>query len=155
MPRLTLSVLPWTLLMLAAAGCSSAPQTTGPDALRMRTVTLPDGQQIQAEVEIDPADMRRGMMFRDSLPHGHGMLFIHDKPGMYPYWMFQVKIPLDMLWMDAAHRIVEISADTPPCKTKASLCPNYGGHEEAQFVLELGGGEAHRLGLTLGQTLQF
>ncbi|HVN05071.1 MAG TPA: DUF192 domain-containing protein [Bryobacteraceae bacterium] len=154
MPNLTPSVLPWMLLILVSAGCGG-PQTTGPDVLRMRTVTLPDGRQIHAEVEIDPIDMQKGMMFRDALPQGHGMLFMHDKPGMYPYWMFQVKIPLDMLWMDAAHRIVEISADTPPCKTKASLCPNYGGHEEAEFVLELGGGEAHRLGLTLGQTLQF
>jgi uncharacterized membrane protein (UPF0127 family) len=60
-----------------------------------------------------------------------------------------------MIWMDTNHRIVEISADTPPCKTKASLCPNYGGHETAQFVLELGGGEARRSGLGLGQTLEF
>jgi len=83
------------------------------------------------------------------------MLFIHDKPGLYPYWMYQVRIPLDMLWMDANHRIVEVSADTPPCKTKASDCDKYGGHQQAQFVLELGGGEAKRLGLHEGDTLDF
>jgi uncharacterized membrane protein (UPF0127 family) len=121
----------------------------------MRSVTLPDGMQIRAEVAMDPIDMQKGMMFRDSLPRGRGMLFIHQQPGLYPYWMYQVKIPLDMLWMDSSRRIVEISADTPPCKTKASQCPNYGGHQQAQFVLELAGGEARRLGLTLGQTLQF
>jgi len=95
------------------------------------------------------------MMYRDSLPRGHGMLFIHQTPGLNPYWMYQVRIPLDIIWMDTSHRIVEISADTPPCQTKASLCANYGGHEMAQFVLELGGGEARRLGLSLGQTLEF
>jgi len=60
-----------------------------------------------------------------------------------------------MLWMESSRRIVEISADTPPCKTKASQCPTYGGHQQAQFVLELGGGEAHRLGLHVGDTLDF
>ncbi|MGA2595161.1 MAG: DUF192 domain-containing protein, partial [Bryobacteraceae bacterium] len=144
--------LPLMLLSLLAAGCGD-PETAGPEVLRMRTVKLPNGQEIRAEVEIDPIDMQKGMMFRDSLARGHGMLFIHQKPGLYPYWMYQVRIPLDMLWMDSSRRIVEISADTPPCKTKASQCANYGGHQQAQFVLELGGGEAQRLGLHVGDTL--
>lgn len=141
------------LVALAGAGCG--PPTAGPEVLGMRTIKLPGGQEISAEVEITPRDLQKGMMFRDALPRGRGMLFIHDKPGLYPYWMYQVKIPLDMIWMDPSHNIVEISADTPPCKTKASLCANYGGHQEAQFVLELAGGEARRLGLSLGQTLEF
>ena len=145
---------PLMLLSLLAAGCNDQ-DTAGPEVLGMRTVKLPGGQEIRAEVEITPIDMQKGMMFRDSLPRGRGMLFVHEKAGLYPYWMYQVKIPLDMLWMDTSHHIVEISTDTPPCKTKASQCPNYGGHQQAQFVLELGGGEAKRLGLHLGDTLDF
>ncbi len=144
---------PLILLALAGAGCG--PPTVGLDELGMRTVKLPNGRVIRAEVEVDSTDMQKGMMFRDSLPRGRGMLFIHDKPGLYPYWMYQVRIPLDMLWMDASHRIVEVSADTPPCKTKASECPKYGGHQQAQYVLELGGGEARRLGVREGDTLDF
>jgi uncharacterized protein len=146
-------LLPLILLALAGAGCG--PPTVSPDELGMRTVTLPDGQKIRAEVEITPEDMRKGMMFRDALPRGHGMLFVHDKPGFYSYWMYQVKIPLDIIWMDGSHRVVEISADTPPCKTKASECPIYGGHQQAEFVLELGGGAAKRCGLHKGETLEF
>jgi uncharacterized membrane protein (UPF0127 family) len=146
-------VAPLILLALIGGGCG--PKTVGLDELNTRIVRLPGGREIQAEVEINPVDMQKGMMFRDSLERGHGMLFIHEKPGLYAYWMYQVKIPLDMLWMDADHRIVEISADTPPCKTRASECPNYGGHYPAQYVLELGGGEAKRLGLQVGQTLEF
>jgi len=150
MPPMFIQII---LLALAGAGCG--PPTVGLDELGMRTVKLPNGQQIRAEAEIDSTDMQKGMMFRDSLPRGRGMLFIHDKLGLYPYWMYQVRIPLDMLWMDANHRIVEVSADTPPCKTKASDCGKYGGHQQAQFVLELGGGEAKRLGLHEGDTLDF
>ena len=144
-------LLMWLGLMCAGCG----PSTVGLDELNVRTVRLPGGQAIRAEVEINPVDMQKGMMFRDSLERGRGMLFIHEKPGLYPYWMYQVKIPLDMIWMDAGRNIVEISADTPPCQTKASQCANYGGHYQSLYVLELGGGEAKRLGLQVGQTLQF
>jgi uncharacterized membrane protein (UPF0127 family) len=142
------------LLLLALAGCGGS-ETESPDVLRTQKVTLPGGQIIRAEVEMTDLDMQKGMMFRDALARGRGMLFIHQTPGLYPYWMYQMKIPLDIIWMDASRRIVEISPDTPACKTKASLCPNYGGHQTAQFVLELGAGEARRLGLSLGQALEF
>jgi hypothetical protein len=70
--------------------------------------------------------------------------------------MYQVKIPLDILWMDINHRIVEMSLDTPPCKaTIASQCPNYGGVQKTQFVLEVGGGIAGKEGLKLGDVLEF
>ena len=143
-----------TLLLLVGTGCGG-PDTGGTDLLGTRKVTLPGGQEIRAEVEMNTVDMQKGMMFRDSLARGRGMLFIHETPGLNPYWMYQVRIPLDIIWMDTSHRIAEISADTPPCKTKASLCPTYGGRQTAQFVLELGGGEAKRLGLSVGQTLEF
>lgn len=146
--------IPLILLIFVLAGCSG-PETGDTDLAATRKITLPGGQVIRAEVEINPVDMQKGMMFRDSLARGRGMLFIHQTPGMNPYWMYQMKIPLDIVWMDSAHHIVEIAADTPPCKTKASLCPTYGGHEMAQYVLELGAGEARRLGLNLGQTLEF
>ncbi|HZT31413.1 MAG TPA: DUF192 domain-containing protein [Bryobacteraceae bacterium] len=140
-------------LLLPAAGCG--PKTVGLDEFEKKEITLPGGQIVRAEVMIKAFDMQRGMMFRDALPRGQGMLFVHEKSGPYAYWMYQVKIPLDIIWMDANRRIVEISANTPPCQTKASLCPTYGGHQNALFVLELGGGEAQRYGLRVGDTLAF
>jgi uncharacterized membrane protein (UPF0127 family) len=141
------------LLALAVAGCKQ------PDPVRdfsSTEVTLPGGQVISSEVESDPVDMARGMMFRDSLPQGRGMLFVHSKPGKYAYWMYQVKIPLDIIWMDQGKYIVEISANTPPCRsTSARQCPNYGGHEDAMYVLELGGGMAAKYSLAKGKQIQF
>ncbi len=121
----------------------------------MRTVTLPNGKKIRAEEETRPLMMGRGMMFRDSLAPDRGMLFVHGRQGKNPYWMYQVKIPLDILWIDRSHRIVEISANAPPCPGPASQCPQYGGHYDAMFVLELAGGEAARNGLKVGDYLAF
>ena len=63
--------------------------------------------------------------------------------------------PLDIIFMDSSHTIMEISSDTPICTTKPEECPIYGGHHLEQFVLELRAGEAKRLGLRQGQTLRF
>jgi uncharacterized membrane protein (UPF0127 family) len=100
-------------------------------------------------------DMRRGMMFRDSLPENRGMLFIHGTPGKYSYFMYQVKIPLDIIWMDSQRTVVEISENTPPCTTNASACPTYGGTKEAVLVLELAGGTARKHGVVPGARLEF
>ncbi len=134
---------------------SCTPKADTVEDLKTRLVTLPDGRQIRAEVLIAPAEMARGMMYRDPLPEGRGLLFIHDKPAPYRYWMSNVKAPLDIIFMDPARQIVEISANTPPCTSKPEACPLYGGHFYEQFVLELRAGEAQRLGLRQGQLLTF
>jgi uncharacterized protein len=103
-------------------------------------------------------DMARGMMFRDTFPEGRGMLFIHPTPDRYPYWMYQVKMPLDIIWMDKQKRIVEIVENAPPCTGKASECQNtgtYGGTEVAMYVLELPGGYARKHGVVKGEFLRF
>ena len=123
--------------------------------MQTQQVVLPDGQAIQAEVAIQPEDLQRGLMYRESLAAGHGMLFIHNVAGEYPYWMFNCKISLDMIWMDRNKKIVEIAADVPPCLGAAETCPNYGGHAEAMFVLELASGQAARHGLSRGQAIRF
>jgi uncharacterized protein len=141
------------ILGVLMVGCGERPLTLQEDHTMM--VSLPDGKAVRAEVMVKPDDLLRGMMYRDSLAEDRGMLFIHEKAGLYRYWMFRVKIPLDIIWMDSGRRIVEIAAKAPPCTTGPKDCPNYGGSAESQYVLELGGGVAAKHGLKVGDTLQF
>lgn len=138
---------------MALTGCRSNDSSTT-SVLNTRTVTLPDGFQVTAEVAVTAPEMERGLMYRTELPAGHGMLFGHGEPGHYPYWMANCKIPLDIVWMDLSHHVIEISADTPPCPSGKN-CPTYGGHALAVFALELGGGEAAKHQVTMGSTIQF
>ena len=141
------------LALLAACG---GPQTATMEDFTTRDVTLPDGRLIKAELAIDPQMMARGLMYRDSLAPDHGMLFMHERPGRYQYWMHNCKIALDIIWMDSGHHIVEISANTPPCyAADSNKCPTYGGHADAQYVLELASGQAAKNGLHDGQTISF
>jgi uncharacterized membrane protein (UPF0127 family) len=139
---------------LALTGCRSN-DSDGINSLNTRSVTLPDGFVVTAEVVVTGPEMERGLMYRTELPAGHGMLFGHGAPDRYPYWMANCKIPLDIIWMDTSHRVVEISANTPPCPDGGKDCPTYGGHTIASFVLELGGGEAAKHRVAPGSTIQF
>jgi uncharacterized membrane protein (UPF0127 family) len=139
--------------MALLAGCGT--NSDAVDEFNTVKVTLPDGAVIRAEVMRNELDMRRGMMFRDSLSENRGMLFIHGSPGKYSYYMYQVKIPLDIIWIDSRNKVVEVSENTPPCATKASECPTYGGMHDALVVLELAGGVARKHGVKPGATVVF
>ena len=146
--------LPLCCLFLVLVSCGPKADTAVDD-FHTRDVTLPGGRIIKAETMIDRLDLLRGMMFRTSLAADHGMLFVHPEPGRYSYWMYQTLIPLDMIWLDSRHNVVEIVDNAQPCKTQASKCPQYGGHETAAYVLELAGGMAKKYGLRTGDSLQW
>ncbi len=135
-------------------GCGERAVTM--EEFRSTEVIFAGGQKILAEDMRTEIEMARGMMFRDSLAANRGMLFSHGLPGNWTYFMYQVKIPLDIVWMDGKKQIVEISANTPPCpSTSARECPLYGGKEKSQFVLEMPGGQAAMFGLKIGDTVRF
>lgn len=140
----------------ALCSCSTGPKVSSSlEGLETRELTMPNGKTIRVEAMINPVDLQRGLMYRESLPAGRGALFIHRQASPYQYWMYQVKIPLDMIFIDAKHRVLGIAANVPPCRTKASECPQYGGYPGTQFVLELGGGEARKYGIEIGQFIAF
>jgi uncharacterized membrane protein (UPF0127 family) len=117
-------------------------------------VMLPDGSTVHVELARTPAEQAYGLMGRTSLPAGRGMLFI-EQPGKHAYWMYHCKIGLDIVWMNGDHQIVEMSPDTPPCRGKSSTCPTYGGHVDAQYVLELPVGSIRKHRLADGERVEF
>jgi uncharacterized protein len=149
-----LPVVPVVLaLFLTACGGSSSNTV---DEIGVRIVTLPNGGKIRAESMTTQIELLKGMMFRESLAQDRGMLFTHPDEGTYHYWMFQCKIPLDIIWMDRDRRIVEVSQNTPPCGTnRAKDCPNYGGNFPSRYVLEVNAGFVAKNGLQVGNRLDF
>jgi hypothetical protein len=111
------------------------------------------GQRYAVEVAKTDAERERGLMFRDVLPAGHGMLFIHPREEPQAYWMKNTRIPLDILYFDTAHRLVSQQRDVPPCSL-GDACPPYPSNAPARYVLELNAGEAARLGLHDGDALR-
>ena len=118
-------------------------------------VMLPDGSTVHVELATSEAERNYGLMGRTKLPEGRGMLFVNDQESRQAYWMYHCKIGLDIVWMDAEHRIVEMSPNTPPCLGKSNTCPNYGGQEPSQYVLELPVGDIARHHLKVGERVEF
>jgi uncharacterized protein len=93
-----------------------------------------------------PQRMSQGLMFVRSLPSQRGMLFVHESPKPISMWMKNTYIPLDMVFIDAKGRIQQIVAQTTPHSLEIIR-----SKDPALAVLEIGGGEAQRLGLKPGQ----
>lgn len=112
------------------------------------------GQRYQVEVADDDAERARGLMFRDELAVGTGMIFLHEREEPQAYWMKNTKIPLDILYFDNARKLVAQQRDVPPC-TAGNGCPSYPSNAPARYVLELNAGEAAKLKLQNGAELTF
>jgi hypothetical protein len=125
---------------------ATAPATAEP------AIVLPDGFSVTVELAANDETRAQGLMYRESLASGRGMLFVFSSPSVQSFWMKNTLIPLDMIWMDGSGTIVAIHRSVPPCK--ADPCPTYDPKAEANYVLELAGGEAAKHGLTVGSRLQ-
>lgn len=141
------------LTILEVTACGPKPDSV--EEFYLHTVTFPGGQKIRVEEVFDNVNLLRGLMFRTSLAPDRGMLFVYPHPDHYQTFMYQVLIPLDIIWMDSGRRILRIDANVQPCKTRASQCPKYGGANLEAYSLEIGGGLAKKYGLETGQVIQW
>lgn len=114
------------------------------------------GVAIRIEIADDPAERAQGLMYRENLAPQTGMLFIYESPRPASFWMKNTLIPLDMIFMDARGTIRHIHPSAVPL----DLTPVPGNRPDDPdpnrlMVLEIGGGEAARLGLREGIAMAF
>lgn len=124
----------------AAAGCS-------PDRVELRGPAV--SARFWVEIADSPDEQARGLMYRDHLSSGAGMLFVYDRPQRAVFWMKNTLIPLDMIFADAAGRVQRVHAGARP----RDETPIDGG-EGIRLVLEINGGLAARLGIVPGTELR-
>jgi len=135
-------VLIASLLLAAAAGAATEPMCV-----------VPDGSRLHLELAISEKEQKVGLMFRDSLAADRGMLFPFAKDGIAWFWMKDTLIPLDIVWIDAAGKVVEVRADAPPCRS--TPCPRYTNTKAARAVLLVNAGYARAHGFLPGSALAF
>jgi len=113
----------------------------------VRKITI-DNVMLNVEIADDSEKIQRGLMYRDMLPENQGMLFIFDEERKYQFWMMNMKINLDMIWLDSNGKVVYIVEDAAPCIDSAhtSQC-TYNPDEPAKYVLELNSGFVKKHGI--------
>ena len=89
----------------------------------------------QVEVAASAEQRRQGLMFRQKLDRDKGMLFVYISSGDHRIWMKNTLIPLWVIWIDEAYRVISIQR-LEPCKT--SPCRVYSASAASRYILELG-----------------
>ena len=122
------------------------------EAFPQNDLEISDGKKVRQVLHVWLADtpprQSQGLMFVRSLPLMRGMLFVYPEPKQISMWMKNTYIPLDMVFIDTRHRIMQIVEQTTP--HSLDLIKSHG---PALAVLEIGAGEAKRLALHTGQKI--
>jgi hypothetical protein len=89
------------------------------------------------DIEIANSDFDRqlGLMFRKHMEEKDGMLFIFPSEEMQSFWMRNTFIPLDMVFVNAAKKIVTIHRNTQTLSDQS-----YPSTAPAMYVIEVNGG---------------
>jgi len=95
------------------------------------------GQEIKVELADTGSKRAQGLSGRDPLPAGTGMLFIFDRPAVYPFWMNKIKFAIDIIWINEG-KIVDIWANAPI--PDESGPQTYKPKGKALYVLEVNAG---------------
>lgn len=103
-------------------------------------------------VEIASTEMQRekGLMFRKKIGENEGMLFIFNKEGVYPFWMKNTLIPLDIIWINN-NKVVFINENSQPCKNL--ICPQIIPPNNAKYVLEINAGACRKANIKVADEL--
>jgi hypothetical protein len=110
------------------------------------TIAAGSGKHVfHVEIVTTPEQMAQGLMYRKSLAPDAGMLFDYGRPQPASFWMKNTLIPLDMIFIGADGRIVNIHERAVP--HSLDPIPSAG---PVRAVLEVNGGTASRLGIKPG-----
>ena len=96
------------------------PSFAGPDcAVRTLTVETALAPRVfTVEIADSLFSRMRGLMGRESLPEGHGMLFLYDDSAVRTFWMKNTPLNLDLIFFDKSWRIVSIRRNAQPYSLK-------------------------------------
>jgi uncharacterized membrane protein (UPF0127 family) len=160
--RTPLRLIPALLALLVTAQTPAPPNPDAPYCVRVPLPALcwplpikTPRALMRLAVVTNDALRERGLMFVREVPHGEGMLFVFpggDQP--LNFWMKDTITPLDMVFVDQTGQVTSIAADVPATtpSTPEDQIPRR--HGTGAYVIELGAGDAARLGLVPGVHLR-
>jgi len=137
------SLFAFTLAVLVVGHVS--PTLAAPALSELVVVTTGGDHRFIVELTNTPAGRARGLMFRRALAANQGMLFDYGKTIDAAMWMKNTYISLDILFIAADGRIVNIARNTTPesLETIASRGP-------VRAALELNAGTTRRMVINAG-----
>lgn len=134
----------WLPLFLVLAACQPKP----PEREALQVLSGGVTHAFQVEIADDEQERETGLMNRDSLPTGQGMLFLFPDARERAFWMKNTHIPLDILYISKSGEVISIQKNTMPMNE--TPLHSFG---PAAAVLEINGGQADALGIKPGDRI--
>lgn len=106
---------------------------------------------ISAEVAKTDTQREQGLSGRSCIGSDQAMLFVFNKPGYYPFWMKDMKFPIDMVWLDSNHKVITVKANVNPSTYPQTLVSK----KPSKYVLELQSGGSQQLNIAEGTVIKF
>jgi len=120
------------------------------DYTGLTSIIAPSGT-IHSLLATTTEDQEKGLGGRISLPAEEGMLFVFPDSSIRSFWMKDMFISLDMVWINADKTVAGISSDVSP----SSYPDVFVSPSKVQYVLELNAGGAEKFGIATGTPLDF
>lgn len=135
------------ILMLAVTAGQAQAQSCRNDQVLIETQSG-ESHAFSVEVADTPQERARGLMFRETMEEGAGMLFVYPAEQPVSFWMKNTLIPLDMIFTNQSGVIVSIHKNAIPYDETAIF-----GGEAVFSVLELNAGVSKAKNIEIGDVL--
>lgn len=120
--------------------------------IRPRTLVSIGNQVFRSDVASTNAAREKGLSGRQHLGSDEAMLFEFDSDKQWAIWMKDMKIPLDIIWLDSDHKVIHIEKNAKP---DAKPYKEYTPSLPARYVLEIPSGQADKANISVGSTASF
>lgn len=107
-------------------------------------------KKLEVEIVQSDEERMRGLMHREQLGENEGMLFVFEEAQIQSFWMRNTFIPLDIAFIDANGKIIDVQRMEPLDETKSYFSP-----APVPYVLEVNAGWFERNGVTVGEIVKF
>ena len=139
------------ILWLTASGAACA----GESEARTIVQVTAKGEVFQAVLVETPREQARGLGGRKALAPNEGMLFLYPTKSGLSFWMKDMLISIDMIWLDNTQVVhIESSVPFPAPGTPDKMLPVYSSPTPANGVLEIAAGRVAEIGLKVGDKVQ-
>lgn len=115
-----------------------------------------NGRSIRVAVADELQEKVQGLSGCTRIPEGSGMYFHYDEPKEISFWMKDMLVPLDIIWI-ADRKVVgfEENVLVPSAEAALSDLPRYPSSGLVTAVLELPAGSVQRYEIAIGSVVQF
>ncbi|KKU15506.1 hypothetical protein A3A20_02330 [Candidatus Wolfebacteria bacterium RIFCSPLOWO2_01_FULL_45_19] len=109
------------------------------------------GECVEVKVEIadTPEARQLGLSGREVLDENEGMLFIHETPGSYGYWMKDMNFPLDIVWLGEDMKIIGAMENVLPESYPEAFYPP----QPVRYALEVNAGWVKKNNIQTGNKI--